>query len=97
MHKLCAYTTRVLDAVQSAVDYSAWNDFLTGYNGKTITSDTIGNMLSDGTWTYTWEHGRELMTIGEHNTDNCSIICEGLENRIFSKIPTRNLCDFVWA
>jgi hypothetical protein len=29
--------------------------------------DAKGSMLSDGTWTYTWEHGRELITIGEHN------------------------------
>ena len=29
-----------------------WRDLLTGYGGKTVTSDTAGNMLSDGTWTY---------------------------------------------
>ena len=33
---------------------------LTSYNGKTIAYDTIGNPLSDGTWTYTWQAGRQL-------------------------------------
>lgn len=39
-----------------------------GLCGKSITSDTIGNMLSDGTWTYTWEHGRELATMSNGST-----------------------------
>ena len=33
---------------------------LTGYDGRTITSDAIGNMTNDGIWRYTWEHGRQL-------------------------------------
>ena len=33
---------------------------LTNVNGQTITRDDIGNMLNNGTYTYTWEHGREL-------------------------------------
>ena len=66
-----AYTTGTLGSVQSTVSYTydgTWGDLLTGYNGKTITSDTIGNMLSDGTWTYTWEHGRELATMSNGST-----------------------------
>ena len=42
---------------------SAWGDLLTTYNGNTITHDEVGNMLSDGTWTYTWDHGRELASM----------------------------------
>ena len=37
-----------------------WGDLLTAYNGVTITHDEIGNPLNDGTWTYTWENGRQL-------------------------------------
>ena len=37
-----------------------WRDQLTKVNEKTITYDTIGNPLSDGTWTYTWQNGRQL-------------------------------------
>ncbi len=39
-----------------------WGDLLTAYNGAEITYDEIGNPLSDGTSTYTWEHGRQLAT-----------------------------------
>ena len=43
--------------------------------------DTIGNLLNDGTWTYTWKHGRQLasMTNGSktwdysYNTDGLRI------------------------
>ena len=35
---------------------------LTGINGTAVTSDTIGNILSDGTSTYTWKNGRQLAT-----------------------------------
>ena len=67
-----AYTTGTLGSVQSTVNYSygnsSWGDLLTGYGNKTITyeqsgSNTIGNMASDGTWSYTWEHGRELASM----------------------------------
>ncbi len=39
---------------------SNWRDKLTAYDGQTITYDAIGNPLNDGTWTYTWEKGRQL-------------------------------------
>ena len=66
-----AYTTGTLGAVQSTINYTydgTWGDLLTGYNGKTITSDPIGNMLSDGTWTYTWENGRQLASMASGST-----------------------------
>ena len=39
---------------------SSWGDLLTAFDGNAITYDAIGNPLSDGTWTYTWQHGRQL-------------------------------------
>ena len=36
---------------------------LTAYDGTAITYDAIGNPLSDGTRTYTWEHGREMASV----------------------------------
>ena len=30
--------------------------------------DPIGNLLSDGTWTYTWDHGRRLVAASSANT-----------------------------
>ena len=47
----------ILDTVPYTYGDSDWGDLLTGYDGKTITYDAIGNPLSDGTWTYTWERG----------------------------------------
>ena len=63
------YTTGELGSATSRVNYtygnSNWGDLLTAYNGQSITSDSIGNMLSDGTWTYTWKHGRELAAMSD--------------------------------
>ena len=68
-----AYTTGTLGSVLSTITYtygdSAWGDLLTAYNGTAISYDTIGNPLSDGTWTYTWEHGRELASMYAEDTD----------------------------
>ena len=50
-------------AVRYTYGNSNWRDQLTAWNGNTVTSDTIGNMLSDGTRTYTWRNGRELATV----------------------------------
>ena len=67
-----AYTTGSLGSVLSTINYtygdSSWGDLLTRWYGKTITSDAIGNMLSDGMWTYTWEHGRELASMSNGGT-----------------------------
>ena len=58
------YTTGTLGTALSTVAYyypdSSWADLLMGYGSRNLTYDGIGNLLSDGTWTYTWEHGREL-------------------------------------
>ena len=62
-----AYTTGTLGTATASRDYtyddSNWGDLLTGWNGNTVTGDGLGNMLSDGTRTYTWRNGRELATV----------------------------------
>ena len=69
-----AYTTGSLDSVTplDTVTYtygdSEWGDLLTGYDGRTITYDGIGNPLTDGTWEYTWEHGRQLASMTDGST-----------------------------
>ena len=66
-----AYTTDTLGEPLDTVSYtygdSEWGDLLTAYDGDTITYDAIGNPLSDGTWVYAWENGRQLasMSAGE--------------------------------
>lgn len=47
---------------------SEWGDLLTGYNNKTLTYDTIGNLTSDGDWSYTWTQGRRLATMSSGGT-----------------------------
>ena len=67
-----AYTTGNLGTAQSTVNYSyggTWKDLLTGYNGAIVSSDEIGNILSDGTWTYTWRHGRQLASASNGTTN----------------------------
>jgi RHS repeat-associated protein len=61
------YTTGTLGTATSTINYSYgdsnWKDKLTSYNGQAITYDAIGNPLNDGTYTYTWEEGRQLATL----------------------------------
>ena len=69
--KAYAYTTGSLSgasAVQTIPYVYAnanWKDLLTSFNGQTITYDAIGNPLSDGTWSYTWQHGRQLASMAK--------------------------------
>ena len=59
-----AYTTgtpgTAVDTIAYSYTDSNWRDKLTSYDGNEITYDAIGNPLFDGTWTYTWEKGRQL-------------------------------------
>ncbi len=41
---------------------------LTSYDGQAITYDEIGNPLTFGDWTYTWEHGRQLASMTDGDT-----------------------------
>ena len=64
--KKYSYTTGTLGSVLSTQTFTygntTWGDLLTGINGTAVTSDAIGNILSDGTSTYTWKNGRQLAT-----------------------------------
>ena len=55
-----ADTTNPLETVTYEYGDANWRDKLTAVNGSTIRYDAIGNPLSDGTWTYTWQNGRQL-------------------------------------
>ena len=45
-----------------------WGDLLTSYDGKAITYDEIGNPLTWGNRSFTWQHGRQLATLTENGT-----------------------------
>ena len=55
-----ADTTNPLETVTYTYGDANWRDKLTAVNGNAIRYDAIGNPLSDGTWTYTWQNGRQL-------------------------------------
>ena len=55
-----ADTTTPLETVTYTYGDANWRDKLTAFNGSTICYDAIGNPLNDGTWTYTWQNGRQL-------------------------------------
>ena len=55
-----ADTTTPLETVTYTYGDANWRDKLTAVNGNAIRYDAIGNPLSDGTWTYIWQNGRQL-------------------------------------
>ena len=55
-----ADTTTPLETVTYTYGDANWRDKLTAVNGNAIRYDAIGNPLNDGTWTYTWQNGRQL-------------------------------------
>ena len=67
-----AYTIGELGTAAQVVPYAYgdanWKDKLTAYNGKSITYDAIGNPLTDGTWTYQWQAGRQLKQMTKSGT-----------------------------
>ena len=73
--KRCSYALTGKDVTptnpKSTYSYSYgdadWGDKLTAYRGQSITYDEIGNPLNDGTWTYTWQQGRQLATMSSGN------------------------------
>ncbi len=75
-----AYTTGSLDGVTptDTVNYtygnSNWGDLLTAYDGATITYDQIGNPLNDGTWTYIWQHGRQLASMSQIDKETQEVL-----------------------
>ena len=70
--KRYAYTTGTLGSVQQTITYTYgdtnWRDKMTAYNGTSISYAANGNPTGDGTWTYTWEHGRQLKTMSKTGT-----------------------------
>ena len=67
-----AYTTGTLGNATDTISYgytdSTWKELLTSYDGKTVSYDGVGNITSDGTWNYTWEHGRQLKSASNGST-----------------------------
>lgn len=69
--KRYAYTTGTVGDVLQTIEYTYgdtnWKDKMTAYNGTAITYDAIGNPVTYGNWTYTWEKGRQLKKMEHTN------------------------------
>ena len=66
------YANGALGTCKGSTQYgytNQWGDLLTNYNGEDISYDTIGNPLSDGTWSYTWEQGRQLARMSKSDAN----------------------------
>ena len=67
-----SYTTGTLGTVLDTITYSygdsTWKDLLTSYDGQALTTDAIGNLTDDGTWSYAWQHGRQLYEMSKSGT-----------------------------
>ena len=89
--KRYAYTEGTLPALPDAVDTwtynTGWKDKLAKFNGVDLDSDVIGNIIDDGTWTYTWE-GRKLTGMS-NNSKSISFLYDENGQRI-RKAVTEN-------
>ena len=95
-----AYTTGALGTVQDTISYgygdSAWKDLLTSYDGQTLTTDAIGNLTNDGTWSYSWQHGRQLAQMSKPNgsgTENVNYTYDAAGHRIAKEHETTGSID----
>lgn len=90
-----AYTTGTLGTALDTISYgygdSTWKDLLTSYDGQALTTDAIGNLTNDGTWSYTWQHGRQLAQMSKPNgsgTENINFTYDAQGHRIAKEHET---------
>lgn len=95
-----SYTTGTLGTALDTITYgygdSSWKDLLTSYDGQALTSDTLGNLTNDGTWSYTWQHGRQLAQMSKPNgggTENISFTYDAKGHRIAKERETTGSVD----
>ena len=88
-----AYTTGTLGTATDTITYtygdSEWGDLLTSYDGTTYTYDAIGNLTYDGYYTYSWKHGRELVSMDAMFEDwTFEYDANGMRTRKVGKVST---------
>ena len=84
------------DTISYGYGDSAWKDLLTSYDGQTLTTDAIGNLTNDGTWTYSWQHGRQLAQMSKPNgsgTENVNYTYDAAGHRIAKEHETTGSID----
>ena len=89
------YSTKDESLLKSTINYtydSTWKDKLISYNGKSISYDAIGNMLSFDSQTFTWL-GRRLMSYAKGGTTtNYTYNSDGVRTKKVSGSATTDYC-----
>lgn len=95
-----SYTTGTLGTALDTITYgygdSSWKDLLTSYDGQALTTDTLGNLTNDGTWSYTWQHGRQLAQMSKpsgNGTENINFTYDAKGRRIAKERETTGAVD----
>ena len=74
----------------------AWGDKLTRYNNQDFDYDDGGNLIQDGTWVYSWQHGRQLASMVNADasvTWNYGYDADGLRTK---RVHTANGSTTTW-
>ncbi len=94
-----AYTTGTVGSIVQQAHYaygnSAWKDQLTGINGATHAYDSIGNILTDGNWTYQWQHGKQLRQMTK--ADGTTVTFEYNEDGLRTKKTSTSLGETIYT
>ncbi|MDD7354839.1 MAG: RHS repeat-associated core domain-containing protein, partial [Oscillospiraceae bacterium] len=89
------YVNKKESLLKSTVNYtydSTWKDKLISYNGKSISYDAIGNMLSFDSQTFSWL-GRRLMSYAKGGTTtNYTYNSDGIRTKKVSGSTTTDYC-----
>ena len=89
------YSTKDESLLKSTINYtydSTWKDKLVSYNGKSISYDAIGNMLSFDSQTFTWL-GRRLNSYAKGGTTtNYTYNSDGIRTKKVSGSATTDYC-----
>ena len=54
--------------IEYEYNHFQWGDLLTLYDNEDRIYDEIGNLVDDEEWEYTWQHGRQLVSMSDRTT-----------------------------
>jgi RHS repeat-associated protein len=84
--KAGTFATDFLSAPTSQPATFDMNDRETGFNGQALSYDADGNLLSDGTNTYTWNARNQLVQISQGATVELSYSYDALGRRVMKTV-----------
>ena len=95
--KAYVYTTGTVSGTAKTTTYSygdsTWRDKLTTIGSKTLSYDNAGNLTGDGTWTYTWQQGRQLQQMSKTG-ETVSFVYNGDGLRVQKTSTTKGTTNY---